>query len=442
MTKHVVVIGGGLAGTSAAHHLAKLGYRVTILEKNDYLGGRVRTQFMSGAPVEMGACFTADFYANVHAFLGEEGLQGKLYERKKLTGILRGGQVRMATLRTLAGQGALSHKAKWQMALLILSTLPKWRNLDVRALWKTHKYDDRSAADMLSGSAAKRELLEYLWQPLVNGYCYWNPEHVSRAMVLGLTKAFMQNPATYRLNGGLGQIPILAAKNAKVLLNHAVKNVQQNADGSFEITAEIAAGQSRGRTQKITADGIVCATTASVVPRIFTNLSRQQNDFFSAVKYNATAVLSHTYKLEYSPRDIGIAFPRNEKIALAAVTVDTKQKVAGVNIYASGEVGKKLIKLADTELVARLDKEATPVKSTILTDGAEPLETKLQRWPEALPLYDVGHFKRLHSFHNGEIEDPAVPLVFAGDYLSGPFMEGAFTSGMEAAQRLNERLIK
>ena len=37
----VVVIGGGLAGLSAACNLAERGFSVTLIEKEDYLGGKV-----------------------------------------------------------------------------------------------------------------------------------------------------------------------------------------------------------------------------------------------------------------------------------------------------------------------------------------------------------------------------------------------------------------
>ena len=38
--KHIVVIGGGVAGLTAACELRQLGHDVTIMEKNPTLGGR------------------------------------------------------------------------------------------------------------------------------------------------------------------------------------------------------------------------------------------------------------------------------------------------------------------------------------------------------------------------------------------------------------------
>lgn len=38
--KHVVIIGAGAGGTCLAARLGKLGHRVTVVEKNDFGGGR------------------------------------------------------------------------------------------------------------------------------------------------------------------------------------------------------------------------------------------------------------------------------------------------------------------------------------------------------------------------------------------------------------------
>ena len=52
--KKVVVIGGGFAGLSAACYLAKEGHDVTIIEKNDSLGGRCRSFEAEGFVFDMG----------------------------------------------------------------------------------------------------------------------------------------------------------------------------------------------------------------------------------------------------------------------------------------------------------------------------------------------------------------------------------------------------
>ena len=51
---HVVVIGAGFAGLSAASHLARDGARVTVVEKHDQPGGRARTFSAEGFRFDMG----------------------------------------------------------------------------------------------------------------------------------------------------------------------------------------------------------------------------------------------------------------------------------------------------------------------------------------------------------------------------------------------------
>ena len=41
--KHVIIVGAGMAGLVAAHELVRVGHKVTILEMQDRIGGRVKT---------------------------------------------------------------------------------------------------------------------------------------------------------------------------------------------------------------------------------------------------------------------------------------------------------------------------------------------------------------------------------------------------------------
>lgn len=54
MVKKICVIGSGFAGLSAACHLAKRGYQVTLLEKNSTIGGRARIYKDQGFTFDMG----------------------------------------------------------------------------------------------------------------------------------------------------------------------------------------------------------------------------------------------------------------------------------------------------------------------------------------------------------------------------------------------------
>jgi oxygen-dependent protoporphyrinogen oxidase len=366
-------------------------------------------------------------------------LSEQLVSRHETAGILRDGKIRMATLRTLAGNDALSWSAKLHMLPLFLKTLTCWPNLDQHAFWKAHKYDNRSVAEMFPG--ADTELLEYLLQPMLNGYFYWTPERVSEAMLLILNKAALTQGRSYKMRDGLYQIPKALAGGSTVLLSHAVKTVRRQKNGTYTVTVEHG-----GRAKTLRADGIVCATTASAVPGIMPDLNHRQKAFFDSVEYSSTVVVARTFKREQTRGHKGIAFPRKEGIELSAITIAPELggsgSLATLKTYASGTIGKQLCAKPDNTVVRALLKAMEPAREEVLVGNPKPVATHIQRWPEALPYFDVGHFKRLHDFEAGAIEGQNDAIVFAGDYLGGPFMEGAFTSGMNAADRLHTRLLR
>jgi phytoene desaturase len=52
--KNIVIIGSGFAGLSAACFMAKAGWNVAVLEKNDQPGGRARQLKIDGFSFDMG----------------------------------------------------------------------------------------------------------------------------------------------------------------------------------------------------------------------------------------------------------------------------------------------------------------------------------------------------------------------------------------------------
>lgn len=76
--RRVLVLGGGVAGLSAAYELGKLGFEVTVLEGQERIGGRVwtvREGFEQGQYAEVGAVRIGDSHLRLSAYVDELGLE-------------------------------------------------------------------------------------------------------------------------------------------------------------------------------------------------------------------------------------------------------------------------------------------------------------------------------------------------------------------------------
>jgi uncharacterized protein with NAD-binding domain and iron-sulfur cluster len=74
----IIIIGGGVAGLTAAHELVKQKYNVTLLERNDDVGGIARTyqnESPKRCPIEYSWRAFGPYYQNVYNVLGEIPLE-------------------------------------------------------------------------------------------------------------------------------------------------------------------------------------------------------------------------------------------------------------------------------------------------------------------------------------------------------------------------------
>jgi protoporphyrinogen oxidase len=155
---HVAVIGGGIAGSSAALRLREAGAEVTLLEAGPRLGGLVVSFEVAGTPLE---CFYHHVFPNedlIVGLIGELGLQQRLSWLPSSMGVLSDGEVwPFTTPVDLLRFGPLR---PWQRLQLGVGALRLVRTRDWKAL------DDRPAEDWLrstTGAAA----VDALWRPLL-----------------------------------------------------------------------------------------------------------------------------------------------------------------------------------------------------------------------------------------------------------------------------------
>jgi Phytoene dehydrogenase and related proteins len=178
VSKNVIIVGGGLAGLSAAVYLARAGRPVTIFERRRYLGGRAVTHLRHGYRFNLGphAFYRAGHGWNVLRELGIPVRGGV----PKGRGVAMLGEERYrfpGTVWSLLTTRLIGPKAKAQMALLLLRirridpkpyasmTVREWIDANasdqrvrllLEALFRLATYSNRP--DLQSASAALAQL--------------------------------------------------------------------------------------------------------------------------------------------------------------------------------------------------------------------------------------------------------------------------------------------
>lgn len=162
MTRYdVAIIGGGMAGLTAAALAAKAGKRVVVIEKQSRLGGRAITNKKEGAYFNLGghALYKGDAYDTFR----ELGCELKGGEPSiDAYGIWNG---KLSVLPTGAGSLLSSPLLTWKGKMEFLGWLAKFAKLD------THKYDGVSLREWIEGQI-KDPMVRHIFYSLLRTASY------------------------------------------------------------------------------------------------------------------------------------------------------------------------------------------------------------------------------------------------------------------------------
>lgn len=440
-TVDIAVLGGGLAGLAAARAIREAGRTVVVLERSSRVGGRVHTEIVGGTPLDVGAQFISAFYGTTIDLVREIGLGSQLVSRSQRAYLVdQTAEQGLWPARDLMSGHALSAAAKARLLLIALPLLSHWKRLDIADLARSADFDRQSAARYLRRLTG-RQNLDNFFGPLLRGLLYWDADTTGIAVVLAILKAFATSSGTYRVNGGIDQIPQALAAQVDVRTNSCARLVARSGD-EFVVTADSPAGDTQ-----IRARSVLCATTASGLAGMLPWLPSPMAQFLRSIGYSSTAMLSFQVSAEAREYPSGaLLFPLTPDQDIASVNplyevadtasdqttaVDMSSRI--VNIFLSDSGYAKLGALQDAELGRIVLSQVEHLLSRNDWVGDAKL-VNVQRWPEALPRFGAGHIRAVQQFRNAQ---SAVPrLVFAGDYLDGPYIDAAVRSGQDAARTL------
>jgi oxygen-dependent protoporphyrinogen oxidase len=458
----LVVVGGGVAGLAAAHRAVEIArergtaLELTLLEARERLGGTIATERLGGFLVEAGPdSFLSEkpWALALCKRLGVEDRLTRTDDRFRKVYVWRGGR-----LHPLPDGFQLL--APTRLAPFLRSSLFSWPGklrmaLDL-VLPRGHA-DDESLGAFVRRRLG-REALERVAQPLVAGIYTADPDDLSlaatlprflelekreRSILLALWRAARQTPQP-GTSGARWSLFVTFKEGVEELVTTLAARLPI---GAALVKHRVTGLERRGETWRVdidasgpmAADRVILATETHVAGRLLRYVDPSLATLLGEIPYASSATISLGYRRADVPHALdgfGFVVPRAEGRALIACTFSSVKypgrAPAGhvlLRCFVGGALGERILELDDASLARRAREEL----GQALGISAEPVLTRLFRWPAAMPQYHVGHLARVETIERRLGGLPGLRL--AGGAYRGVGIADCVRSGEDAAER-------
>jgi protoporphyrinogen oxidase len=282
----IVIVGGGIAGLTAAYYLHNAGEDYQIIEASDRIGGRIKTDLANGYRLDRGFQVFLTAYPEAKKILDYHALDLKKFDPGAV--LLRaGGKIGYigdplrqfsSLLPTLTTNAAsISDKIK------ILYTKSKVTNQSIDQIFKGDEMSTLIALKQDYGFS--NTIIDEFLKPFYSGIFLENDLSTSRRMFDFVFKMFSEGEASVPALG-MEEIPKQIANHLdpnRIICNTRVKDIQGNKIYTHN-------------DQIIPADHIIIATEATGISKKFAKVNLQYrsttNLYFSAEKvpYHQNAI--------------------------------------------------------------------------------------------------------------------------------------------------------
>ncbi|MFE4991971.1 protoporphyrinogen oxidase [Streptomyces mirabilis] len=453
-TGQVVVIGGGIAGLTAAHRLLDRGARVTVLEASDRVGGKLLPGEIAGARVDLGAESMLARRPEAVALAREVGLADRLQPPATATASLwtRGALRPMPKGHVMGVPGTATALSG------VLSDEGLARIERDAELPRTEVGDDVAVGEYVAARLG-REVVDRLVEPLLGGVYAGDAYRISMRMAVpqlfaavrthvSLTEAVREiqakaaaaqqtGPVFMGIEGGVGQLPLAVARSVRarggeILTGTTVTELRRVEDGGWRVVAG-------GRV--LHADGVVVAVPAGAAAALLRAEAPAAATELAGVEYASMALVTLAYRRAdiTLPEGSGFLVPPVDGHTIKASTFASRKWgwIAEENpdlLVLRTSVGR----YGETEVLGRDDADLVDVSRHDLREAtglaAEPVATRVTRWDDGLPQYPVGHHTRVARVREHVAKLPG--LAVCGAAYDGVGIPACVASAYAAVDQL------
>jgi oxygen-dependent protoporphyrinogen oxidase len=403
--RKTVVIGGGISGLTAAHHAGN----ATIIEAQPRLGGVLQTEYTHGCVVEQGACSWLASKTAAADLVRELGLGDQLtgsnddhrqtfiWKRGRMVKFPEGMQlVAPARLWPILNSKLVGNFTK---ARILLDWFRKPSIFPPR---------ERTVGAFVTDHFGI-EMCDYIAEPLLSGIYGGDPFELSATSVLpklvdrerfhgslvrGAKVEKPKGPLFETMRGGMAKL--VEALTPKEWIHGEAEQIEQRGKG-YRV---------RVNGDWIEADRVIVACESHHAANL-----RPEFTPLRFIRHSSASAVSLGFKSEeikHPLNGFGLLVPKRERRKMTACTwMNTKfpHRVADGLVLLrcffadTKQTDEELVEMARAELRETMQVEAEPVFQTI------------SRWPKSLPLYAVGHEKRVAEIERIFADLPGIKLI-------------------------------
>ncbi len=420
-----IVIGAGIAGLAAAYKLRKEGMEVVVLESQDLPGGRMISENLDNINVNLGAGFALTSYKNLLHTAKELGLEEitQDYSRVAIVSNKKTYDFNPSNLFSLLNFKLIGSGQKIKLiflAPLIFLNALKCRITNFKTIVS---FDTESSADLFRKILGKNGV-DYLADPLNASLFFYSPDFLSKGILFGMF-SYVMKAHFINFKEGLGKIASKIAETLDVKYKAKVTRVvrvNEHVHIEFHINNE---------QHILAADRVVIAIPGNKVSRILDKPENFEVEFFKNVDYGTHVSAFFKTKDKIFPGYTKILFTLNDNYKVSSLNLinNSTSDEYYYRINFRDEYSRFLISdnLHSKEVIHASIKENFPEFNDI-----QVLDVVV--WKSAIPKFKPGYIKKIVKFRKHFNKDSRI--FYAGDYLNGPFLEGAFESGLRAAHQI------
>lgn len=431
----VLVVGGGVCGLTAAYRLKQAGFEPVVLDRNDYTGGRTKSEVENGFITDKGACLFPSSYKAAMDLARELGLRNRQHAVRAIAKVETGSRsydfdMDHPFLSILRVPG-LSLIDKLSLIRLLPALLKYWSVLRFEDLSGAIGADLESAEQFCLKRITRRAY-DVIINPTLRTIFAVNGSQISAATMLWILKGFSSG-RMMAFEGGMQTLARTLGQRLNVRHGCSVQRVEQTPTGV------IVHVDRDGVSEELVSDYCVIATDGKDLRRLYGHaLTPRQNRFLDDLIYMPLKMISFQTEVRPDTNALLIQVLEASDPDVCIIMLDHQfcfdRAPAGKGSISFLGMFDWQMRMADApadeciaDARARIGRYLPVLKSHETAASIKP-------WARGALIGPVGFVHQLAEFVQDTRNDRRV--FYAGDYLSQTCVGTAVATGNLAARRL------